>query len=282
VVSCITPIDYYMETALCFDKDIDPELQSLILSTFSSLKRHTDEDLKPKLKTIIEDYALGLLNKIGTEPKNKESLKTKELRAIIFKTLSITCENNEYINKLNEIYIQYNSNKSSIDPNITASAIASVAHHGNEKTYAEYFSKYIDGETPQEKMRFLYSLAEFKHPKLLEKTLTASLSDNIKNQDAPYLIAYALRNYRHSEKTWSFIENNWADIIKKFPDNAVPRIFGGIKIISNEKLADRINLFFKNNPIPQGQKTIDQNLEKMYQNINFVNYQKEKLNAWLK
>ena len=41
-------------------------------------------------------------------------------------------------------------------------------------------------------------------------------------------------------------------------------------------------IFFKNNPIPQGQKTIDQNLEKMYQNINFVNYQKEKFNNWLK
>ena len=81
---------------------------------------------------------------------------------------------------------------------------------------------------------------------------------------------------------WDFIENNWAKIVNKFPDNAVPRMFGGIKLISDNKLANRINLFFKNNPIPQGQKTIDQNLEKMYQNINFVDHQKGKLNDWLK
>jgi len=281
-VSCITPIDKYLNNALYFKQDIDPELQSLILSTLSSLKRYTNEDLKRKYISRIEDYTLTLLNKIGLEPKNKEGLKTKELRAIIFKTLSITCENNEYINKLNEIYIQYNSDKPSIDPNIIASAIASVAHYGNEKTYEEYFSKYKDGKTPQEKMRFLYSLAEFRDPKLLDKTLKASLSKEIKNQDAPYLIAYALRNYRHSQKTWDFIENNWSKIIEKFPDNTVPRMFGGIKLISDYKLANRINLFFKNNPIPQGQKTIDQNLEKMYQNINFVDYQKGKLNDWLK
>ena len=131
-------------------------------------------------------------------------------------------------------------------------------------------------------MRFLFSLAEFRDPKLLDKTLNSSLSEDIKNQDAPYLIAYTLRNYRHSEKTWDFIENNWAKIVEKFPDNAVPRMFGGIKLISDNKLANRINLFFKNNPIPQGQKTIDQNLEKMYQNINFVDHQKGKLNDWLK
>ena len=281
-VSCITPIDRYLDNALYLKQDADPELQSLILSTLSSLKRHTNEDLKPKYISIIENYSLDLLSKIGTEPNGKESLKTKELRAIIFRTLSIVCENNEYIDKLNEVYNQYNSNKTSIDPNMTASAIASVAHYGNEKTYKEYFSKYADGETPQEKMRFLYSLAEFRDPKLLDKTLNSSLSEDIKNQDAPYLIAYTLRNYRHSEKTWDFIENNWAKIVNKFPDNAVPRMFGGIKLISDNKLANRINLFFKNNPIPQGQKTIDQNLEKMYQNINFVNHQKGKLNDWLK
>ena len=281
-VSCRIPINIFLNNSLNFKKDTDPELQSLIVSRLSSLKRYADKDLKKKYISIIENYALNLIQEIGEEPKEGEDLKIKELRAILFSTLSITCENNIYIEKLNDIYNQYNLNKGSADPNITASAIASVAYYGNEKTYRDYFQKYTDGETPQEKMRFLYSLAEFRDTKLLEKTLNASLSKEIKNQDAPYLIAYALREYRHCEKTWNFIEKNWKDIIKKFPDNTIPRIFGGIKIISNIELADKINLFFKNNPIPQGQKTIDQNLEKMYQNINFVNYQKEKFNDWIK
>ena len=281
-VSCRIPINIFLNNSLLFKKDTDPELQSLIISRFSSLKRYANKDLKKKYISIIENYALNLIEEIGEEPKEGEDLKIKELRAILYRTLSITCENNIYIEKLNNIYNQYNLNKGSIDPNITASAIASVAYYGNESTYRDYFQKYTEGETPQEKMRFLYSLAEFRDTKLLEKTLDASLSEEIKNQDAPYLIAYALRDYRHCEKTWNFIEKNWKDIIKKFPDNTIPRIFGGIKIISNIELADKINLFFKNNPIPQGQKTINQNLEKMYQNINFVNYQKEKFNNWLK
>ena len=281
-VSCRIPINIFLNNSLHFEKDTDPELQSLIVSRFSSLKRYANKDLKKKYISIIENYALNLIQEIGEESKEGEDLKIKELRAILYRTLSITCENNIYIEKLNDIYNQYNLRKGSIDPNITASAIASVAYYGNESTYRDYFQKYTEGETPQEKMRFLYSLAEFRDTKLLEKTLDASLSEEIKNQDAPYLIAYALRDYRHCEKTWSFIEKNWKDIIKKFPDNTIPRIFGGIKIISNIELADKINLFFKNNPIPQGQKTIDQNLEKMYQNINFVNYQKEKFNNWLK
>ena len=157
-----------------------------------------------------------------------------------------------------------------------------MANHGDESTYEEYLSRYQGAVTPQEKMRFLFSLAEFKDSSLLKRTLEASISEAVKNQDAPYLIAYTLRNFRHTETVWNFIENNWEIIKKKFPDNSLPRIFGGVKIVSSKQLASRIENFYNNNPIPQGQKTIDQNIEKMYINIKFVEYQKDILNRFIK
>ena len=47
------------------------------------------------------------------------------------------------------------------------------------------------------------------------------------------------------------------------------------------ELAERISLFFDKNPVPQGQKTIDQNLEKMKINLKFVDHQSIILNNWL-
>ena len=58
-------------------------------------------------------------------------------------------------------------------------------------------------------------------------------------------------------------------------------MFGGIKSISDNKLANRVNIFFEKNPIPQGQKTIDQNIEKMKINLKFVDNQSKILNNWL-
>ena len=111
--------------------------------------------------------------------------------------------------------------------------------------------------------------------------MKSSISKTIKNQDAPYLIASTLRNYIHTNKTWSFIENNWNEINDKFPNNSIPRIFGGVRSISDKNLAIKVKDFFSKNPIPQGQKTIDQNLEKMFINIKFVEYQKIHLDNWI-
>ena len=58
-------------------------------------------------------------------------------------------------------------------------------------------------------------------------------------------------------------------------------MFGGIKSVSDKELAERISLFFDKNPVPQGQKTIDQNLEKMKINLKFVDHQSIILNNWL-
>ena len=88
-------------------------------------------------------------------------------------------------------------------------------------------------------------------------------------------------NYRHSLIAWNFIEDNWKKINEIFPNNTIPRMFGGIKSISDEGLAKRVSSFFEKNPIPQGQKTIDQNIEKMKINLKFVDNQSKILNNWL-
>ena len=116
---------------------------------------------------------------------------------------------------------------------------------------------------------------------MIKETLKLSLSEKIKNQDAPYLIATAIRNYRHTNTAWNFVEQNWEKINKIFPNNTIPRMFGGIKSVSDKELAERISLFFDKNPVPQGQKTIDQNLEKMKINLKFVDHQSIILNNWL-
>ena len=222
-----------------------------------------------------------LINLIANEESKSENLKTKELRSILYRGLGITCESKEYLHKSSKIFEIYNGDRSKVDPNLAAAAIAVLASNGNEDLYEDFFKRHINAKTPQDKLRFLFSLTEFKDEKLLQKTLKSSISKTIKNQDAPYLIASTLRNYIHTNKTWSFIENNWNEINDKFPNNSIPRIFGGVRSISDKNLAIKVKDFFSKNPIPQGQKTIDQNLEKMFINIKFVEYQKIHLDNWI-
>ena len=122
-----------------------------------------------------------------------------------------------------------------------------MANNGDKQLHEQFLDKYTNSQIPQEKIRFLYSLSEFKSNDLANKTLEMAISKKIKNQDAPYLIATTLRNFRHSLTTWNFIEENWKKINEIFPNNTIPRMFGGIKSISDNNLANRVNIFFEKN-----------------------------------
>ena len=273
-------INTFYELCMMLNLDNSIDLQSLIVSTFGVGKRYANEKNKEKMIKIINSYLENLLKNIGSEYHEKEDVKTTELRALIFRGLGITCENTKYIDTAKNLYSKYLSDKNSVEPNLAASAIAVIAQNGDKELHTEFFEKYTSTQIPQEKIRFLFSLTEFKSNDLIKETLKLSLSEKIKNQDAPYLIATAIRNYRHTNTAWNFVEQNWEKINKIFPNNTIPRMFGGIKSVSDKELAERISLFDKN-PVPQGQKTIDQNLEKMKINLKFVDHQSIILNNWL-
>ena len=274
-------INTFYELCMKLNLDNSIDLQSLIVSTFGVGKRYANEKNKEKMIRIIDSYLENLLKNIGSEYDEKEDVKTTELRALIFRGLGITCENNKYIDTAKNLYSKYLNDKNSVEPNLAASAIAIIAQNGDKDLHSEFFEKYTSSQIPQEKIRFLFSLSEFKSNDLIKETLKLSLSEKIKNQDAPYLIATAIRNYRHTKTAWNFVEQNWEKINKVFPNNTIPRMFGGIKSVSDKELAERISLFFDKNPVPQGQKTIDQNLEKMNINLKFVDHQSKILNNWL-
>jgi len=274
-------INLFFELCMKLNLDNSTDLQSLIISTFSVGKRYSSETNKQKMVSIINIYLRKLLENIGDNQSLEENVQITELRALIYRGLGITCEDEEFINIAKNVYKDYVNDKQDLEPNLAASAIAIMANNGDKQLHKEFFNKYTNSQIPQEKIRFLYSLSEFKSNDLVNETLKMALSKKIKNQDAPYLIATTLRNYRHSLTAWNFIEENWKKINEIFPNNTIPRMFGGIKSISDKELAKRVSLFFEKNPIPQGQKTIDQNIEKMNINLKFVDNQSKILNNWL-
>ena len=111
---------------------------------------------------IINNYLSKLLENIGKVQSQNENVKITELRALIYRGLGITCENNEYINIAKNIYNDYLNEEIEVEPNLAASSIAIMANNGDKVLHKEFFNKYTNSQIPQEKIRFLYSLSEFK------------------------------------------------------------------------------------------------------------------------
>ncbi len=109
----------------------------------------------------------------------------------------------------------------------------------------------------------MYALAMFKDPALLQKTLDMTLSGEVRSQNAPYLVRNLMLNPQGRHVGWDFVKNNWEQIKKTFPALIITRLVEGVTGLIDKKIAEEVAAFFAEHKVKEGQKTVDQHLEKL-------------------
>ena len=69
-------------------------------------------------------------------------------------------------------------------------------------------------------------------------------------------------------------------MVARFPDNTHVRMLAGITALSTPELAREIEEFFKTHHVKQGQKTLDQHLERLQINLAFRQRESAKLASY--
>jgi hypothetical protein len=141
--------------------------------------------------------------------------------------------------------------------------VAIVAHTGSEVEYEKFHARFKNAETPQEETRYLFALANFREPKLIERTLDLTLNGEVRTQNSPYLLRGILLNKRARDRAWSFMKEHWDEMLRQFPDNSIPRMCEGIAGLVTPELEADAREFFAKHPVKQGTKQVEQHLERL-------------------
>jgi hypothetical protein len=217
----------------------------------------------------------SVLDEIGWEATKSDNDITPTLRATVLETLGTTLEDMEVYSWAKKLYS--NSAKSgsaeSVDPNLAGAVVAAIAHNGTSADFDDFVDKFHNASTPQEEMRYLYALAGFKSEELIKQTLDMAIGE-VRVQNAPYLIQAMLTNLYNGPFVWEFVKTNWDKLLERFPENTIPRMLEGTKYLCNIQdgqplLAEEIRTFLTSNPIPSGEKSIAQTLERLDINVTF-------------
>lgn len=245
--------------------ETDLAVWQLMLSSLEHLHSIADDTGRNRMEVLIRDLSTTALGVLGLEPLDEEPDLDRELRALLFAAAGTTGKDKSIQDLARSIFTNNNNGKSS-EPNLTAAAIRVVASAGDEETHFELVSLYREAQTPQLEVRYLTALLEIEGVQLFEKTLDL-FNNEVRTQNAPYLLGAAMSHRRHGALAWQLIRDQWEELNKKFPQNSIPRMVGGIRSLSTPELASEIHDFFQRHPIPQGQLTLDQHLEKLSVNV---------------
>jgi puromycin-sensitive aminopeptidase len=281
-VAGLMPITEYLDLTAQFMADRDKNVWALLLESFSFLNRLIDMNERPALESLVRQRVSPAVADIGWTPKQGESELTGQLRSELIGALGKLGNDPATQERAGELYAALKTNPAAIHPDLVPAIVSILAFTGDDARYEEFTQRFRAASTPQEERRYLFSLAEFRHKPLLERTLARTLNGDTRTQDAPFLISAAMGNVHGRELAWVFVKTNWDQMDRLFPKQGLRRMCGGIAFLATPELERDVRAFFLSRKIDLGGKTLDQYLEQLQIAVNMQERDGKQLIAYLR
>jgi len=276
-------VDKYLDFIILYKDETDYSIWSDVASKLGTILFLFPEDkFLEKINKFTLDLFSKILEKVGWDKKEGEGHIGALLRAVVLSVagFSESEEVNTEVEKRFEKYLK----DGELDPDLRGLVYSLTAFNGDQKTFDKLVELHNKSILDEEKRKFLSSLTVFKQKDLLQKTLEFSLSENVRNQDSFVGILGVSRNMYGKKVAWEFLRDNYQEFRKRFEENALLQgmIHGVCRGLSSEEELNEVKQFFKDNPTPSCEMVINQAIEAIEININFIKNNKKVLKDYFK
>jgi puromycin-sensitive aminopeptidase len=251
----------YCRFAEAFGVEDDLAVWQALLGGLGWCDRFLEEEPRERFRAFVRKLVAPALDSLGWEPRDGDPDRVRALRGALFQGLGVLGAEPNAGAMAREYEAEGRAGKP-IDPALTAAAVNIVAVTGDAADYERFVEVSRDGPTPQAENRYLFALPLFRDPALFERTLASALDGEVRTQNAPFVLAYALTNRDLGERAWEFIKQNWAVANTRFPPPLIVRMVDGARYLTKSGDPTDASAFFEGHPIPQSRKTLEQLLER--------------------
>lgn len=172
--------------------------------------------------------------------------------------------------------------KKFIDSDLRGVVYNLIAENCGENEHVTLIKMYKREDNQQEKDRIGKALGRFFDEKLLSKTLSFSISSNVRYQSSLGIIAGVWSNPYGRYIAWDFVKKHWELFRQRY---AGGHYFARVFISAGEftKISDakKIMSFVKKHPLAEAQRTIAQAVEQIYSNASWLSRDRKKVGSFL-
>ncbi|MBW8827379.1 MAG: M1 family metallopeptidase [Acidobacteria bacterium] len=256
----------FLELAGAFGEERDPAVWTTLTAALGAIDRILDGDGRAKFQGYVRRLVGPALEQLGWEPQPGEDDLTGETRKLVITALGTIGRDQATIDAARELLDRELAGAGTAGPDVAAAAVTVVAANGTTADWERYLDRYRTATNPQEQLRYQYGLGQFAQPELASRTLELCMTE-FRTQNAPFVLLMLLTNRDVNATAWEFVKREWDRINERFPDNAIPRLLGGITALSTPELAADVEAFVAAHPVPQAAKTVEQHLERLRVNV---------------
>jgi tricorn protease interacting factor F2/3 len=255
----------YLGFASSYENEDDYITQSNIAGNLYFLYNKTrNEPFSFEIKDAAYRFLRMHYSNLGWDSKKGEPHTNALLRGFVLGALG-KLDDDEIIIEANKRFEMYLKNSSTLNPDIQDVTFSIVAWSGDSKTYSTLLNLYRKVKTQEEKIRFLGALCSFKDERLLQKALDFSQSREVRSQNMHVPIMKMASNPYGKEILWPWLKKNWKSLRKKVGPGSplLNRMVASIASVADASMEREIRQFFKANPTPGTERTLEQTLERI-------------------
>jgi hypothetical protein len=259
----LTALPDYLDLCELLRGETDLNVWTTAVGSWHHVHRILDDAQSLTLAERLRAVLSPALERLAWSPRSDESDLDRQLRGDLIAALGIVGEDGACQERARSLHAEYERDTAAVDRNLVPALIAIIAHTGGAADYEKFYAKFKSAQTPQEEQRYLFALASFRRPELIDRTLALTVNGDVRTQNAPYLMRNLLLNKDAREPAWFFLKSHWEDMLRKYPDNSIPRMCEGIIGLVSPELESQARKFFAEHPVVQGAKQIEQHLERL-------------------
>jgi len=243
-----------------FRTENDLQVWQAILTGLSWCDRFVEGRAREGFRSFIRDLVRPAFDRLGWEVGHDEPDLQRALRGKLATALGILGNDSETQAMARELELE--GGDGDVDAQLAAAAVEVVAASGGVDDYERFRRAVREATTPQEQHRYLFALPGFRDPALLDRTLGDAMTDEMRPQDAPFVIARATANRDVGPRAWDFVASHWGELNERFASSNIISLVAGARFITDQDTVARIQSFFASHDIPQNALQLRQLLER--------------------
>jgi puromycin-sensitive aminopeptidase len=260
VAGRLAPVEF-LEFVEGFGAERELAVWQAILVGLRGAGRLLDDDAFPAFQSRVAALVRPVVADLGEPVAGEDDLRAK-LRGAMTSALAVLGDDRAAQERGRTLYDVSVADPAAVDPELVSAATSIVAATGDAADYERLLAGYHSASTPQDQLRHLYALAEVDDEALLLRTCALAMSDEVKTQNAPFLLAMCIANRRQGAAAWRFVRQHWDAANAAFPSNTIVRMVSTVRLLNTPDVAADVQAFFAEHPIPQATKTLEQILER--------------------
>jgi aminopeptidase N len=242
----------------------------------------TDED-RTLLAAVLRRQFGPIYTALGAPAKN-ESFDRQQLRGILFELLGAAKDPGVlgHARQLTDrAYAQGNTKDKSLDPRLVDAAVVVTSTNGDAALYEKILAASKDSSDPGQQTDALHTLARFRDPALVTRTLDYTVSGQVRTQDSWTVLVALLRDRETRDQTWAYIRKNWDKVHAQFTTNSGVRVVAATGNFCSVQQRDEVAGFFATHKVDASERTLAKAIDSMNDCIQMRATQESSLHQWL-